>query len=1119
MSDSDKNEDDTWEDFFGAPTELMPSIMGAFDAIIESNKSGNTPRKSPQVGNFANLSPCVQKILANIPDQELSKRFNSEETLGPRRGNRTSIYRSLRSPEKHLNRSNESLDIISPNVQKMISNFPDAELVLPSSERSKPSRNGSFLHSKSDGTPKISQDFCVNSECDSLSVGEADSCDGFSSKPLGSYLHTSHGIASRTPVGRKNMGKYLQVPSETSVGTSSTTSSEVSRPVSLTSLGSCSSSGSSGPHQPSSAYLASAESLDSDPEPTGSQGSADSGIAEQPTMSPEARVLQEVLDTETVYVADLNEVIQGYLVPWKEDPDCLLCEHLPHLFSNLEEIYRFNRSFLDQLRAADFNPTKIANVFIQNDSGFAVYNEYCTNYPRTMEVLSELTRDEKMASLFREKQMALSHALPLGSYLLKPVQRILKYHLLLQRLSKQCDTDHKPAVDLALATMTAVASSINSMKRKHEHAVRVHEIQSQLYGWTGPDLTTLGELIAEGTFRVNGARGRRHVFLFDKVLLMAKNKQDGALAYKSHIECSNLMLVEQVRGEPLSFQVLPFDNPRLQCTLRARSPQNKREWTLQIKRVILENYSAVIPNHARQLVMQLGQDVQETEDTTEKWSPLNKNSTPHYLERRSRVRKSRDLSNRRASSQDRAFPSLGSWRRKSEPSMGMIPQYTAKTIPKKISKLKKAKESGAKFYTDLSDSENYDVIGESNESLAVSPSVDSPDRCENGGEEPPKSNNLEKIVTDLLMQNEEFQKALNRQRRTRASEPEPPTWFEDEARLKLPSKADSLPRSFQLNDQIDDDKNKNQYHVLDESLKENPDPDEQHENDLASQLDDTDYPEHKIYRKTAIRFSLLQRIRTLMSEEEKRTTKYPLHKQGSKSMGEKIAHPDYADPQKLFTSCSSSRTNLNVELSECEMMKEPERLDMTISEKEVLNEFEKRLNDSTKLAPDTGQDDELNGSSQSELLEQENVNSSQNSDSYYESILEKSLVEEYTKDENGRLVAKQDSFKGNENCFYVQKFRSEKEKTLREVNGNGKSAIKRPSKAPPPIPVKPSRLVISTKNISNVIMSTETIKSGTTNIQKLYIEQSKTKADLSHETRNVNVSEKSWVKAMVGRFE
>lgn len=107
-----------------------------------------------------------------------------------------------------------------------------------------------------------------------------------------------------------------------------------------------------------------------------------------------------------------------------------------------------------------------------------------------------------------------------------------------QRLSKQCESKHKPAVDLALATMTGIASHINTMKRKHEHAVRVQEIQAQLYGWSGPPLTALGELIAEGTFRVSGARARRHVFLFDKVLLMAKSKQDGSLAYKTHIDVS-----------------------------------------------------------------------------------------------------------------------------------------------------------------------------------------------------------------------------------------------------------------------------------------------------------------------------------------------------------------------------------------------------------------------------------------------------------------------------------------------------------------------------------------------------------------------------------------------------
>lgn len=39
-------------------------------------------------------------------------------------------------------------------------------------------------------------------------------------------------------------------------------------------------------------------------------GSADSGIADQAEMSPEMRVLQEVMDTEGVYVADLEEVIE-----------------------------------------------------------------------------------------------------------------------------------------------------------------------------------------------------------------------------------------------------------------------------------------------------------------------------------------------------------------------------------------------------------------------------------------------------------------------------------------------------------------------------------------------------------------------------------------------------------------------------------------------------------------------------------------------------------------------------------------------------------------------------------------------------------------------------------------
>lgn len=83
--------------------------------------------------------------------------------------------------------------------------------------------------------------------------------------------------------------------------------------------------------------------------------------------------------------------------------------------------------------------------------------------------------------------------------------------------------------------MTGIAKHINAMKKRHEHAVRVQEIQSLLYGWLGPDLTTSGELIAEGRFRMRGAKAPRHAFLFDRMLLLAKKKEDGLLMYKAHI--------------------------------------------------------------------------------------------------------------------------------------------------------------------------------------------------------------------------------------------------------------------------------------------------------------------------------------------------------------------------------------------------------------------------------------------------------------------------------------------------------------------------------------------------------------------------------------------------------
>uniref|UniRef100_A0A4W5K8H1 Pleckstrin homology and RhoGEF domain containing G1 n=1 Tax=Hucho hucho TaxID=62062 RepID=A0A4W5K8H1_9TELE len=219
---------------------------------------------------------------------------------------------------------------------------------------------------------------------------------------------------------------------------------------------------------------------------------------------------------------------------------------------------------------------------------------------RSVAVLTECMRNKALAKFFRERQESLRHSLPLGSYLLKPVQRILKYHLLLHEIANHLekDTETYEVVQEAIDTMQRVAWHINDMKRKHEHAVRLQEIQSLLTNWKGPDLIGYGELVLEGTFRLQRAKNERTLFLFDKLLLVTKKREE-AYTYKAHILCCNLMLVEVIPKEPLSFSVFHYKNPKLQHTVQARSQQDKRMWILHLKRLILENHPAKIPAKVR----------------------------------------------------------------------------------------------------------------------------------------------------------------------------------------------------------------------------------------------------------------------------------------------------------------------------------------------------------------------------------------------------------------------------------------------------------------------------------------------------------------------------------------
>lgn len=70
------------------------------------------------------------------------------------------------------------------------------------------------------------------------------------------------------------------------------------------------------------------------------------------------------------------------------------------------------------------------------------------------------------------------------------------------------------------------------------------------------------------------------------------------------------MLSEHLPGEPNSFYVIPFDEPRNQIKLTARNRDQKRIWTQHIKGVMLEELD--IPTRAKELVYQLGNEEGES---------------------------------------------------------------------------------------------------------------------------------------------------------------------------------------------------------------------------------------------------------------------------------------------------------------------------------------------------------------------------------------------------------------------------------------------------------------------------------------------------------------------------
>lgn len=139
--------------------------------------------------------------------------------------------------------------------------------------------------------------------------------------------------------------------------------------------------------------------------------------------------------TEQEYVRALDYTMENYF-PELDRPDVPqgLRGQRAHLFGNLEKLRDFHcHFFLRELEACTRHPPRVAYAFLRHRVQFGMYALYSKNKPRSDALMSSYGH-----AFFKDKQQALGDHLDLASYLLKPIQRMTKYALLLQELARAC---------------------------------------------------------------------------------------------------------------------------------------------------------------------------------------------------------------------------------------------------------------------------------------------------------------------------------------------------------------------------------------------------------------------------------------------------------------------------------------------------------------------------------------------------------------------------------------------------------------------------------------------------------------------------------------------------------
>uniref|UniRef100_A0A8C4EDT3 Guanine nucleotide exchange factor VAV2 n=1 Tax=Dicentrarchus labrax TaxID=13489 RepID=A0A8C4EDT3_DICLA len=238
--------------------------------------------------------------------------------------------------------------------------------------------------------------------------------------------------------------------------------------------------------------------------------------------------LVEIQETEAKYYKTLEDIEKNYMIPLKQ---VLSPQDMEAIFVNLEDVIKVHFALL---RAIDLNMVSggsgLGKIFLDFKERLLIYGQYCSHMENAQKTLDELiaTREDVKIKVEECTMKVQEGKFKLQDLLVVPMQRVLKYHLLLKELlSHSTDRPERQQLKEALEAMQDLAMYINEVKRDNETLKKISEFQSSIENLQ-VKLEEYGRPKIDGELKVcsivNRTKQDRYIFLFDKVVIVCKRK-------------------------------------------------------------------------------------------------------------------------------------------------------------------------------------------------------------------------------------------------------------------------------------------------------------------------------------------------------------------------------------------------------------------------------------------------------------------------------------------------------------------------------------------------------------------------------------------------------------------